>query len=123
MLTQAEALSRAESSHSGLVLVEHADGLRECDTGGLYRGGWAFCREAFCRVRGYGPHNNGDDQELADRLGAAGVTQCDPCEFARPFCIYRQMQAFGDGRHDLPVGDRAHTRLEMRSVSGDNSRC
>lgn len=87
--SQAEALRRADWSHPGLVLLEHGDGLRECDTGGLYHGGWAFRRDAFHRVRGYGPHNNGEDQELADRLGAAGVTQCDPCEFAPPFYIYR----------------------------------
>jgi hypothetical protein len=75
--TQAEALRRAEWSRPKLVLLEHADGLRERDTGGLYHGGWAFRREAFYRVRGYGPHNNGEDQELADRLGAAG------CQFQK----------------------------------------
>jgi hypothetical protein len=99
--TQAEALERAEWSHPGLVLVEHNDGLRECDTGGLYHGGWAFRREAFYRVRGYGPHNNGEDQELADRLGAAGVTQCDPCEFASPFYIYR----YDNGSYHLSYMD------------------
>ena len=87
--TQAEALQRAEWSHPGLVLVEHGDGLREGDTGGLYHGGWALRREAFYRVRGYGPHNNGEDQELAGRLGSTGVTECDPCNFAPPFYIYR----------------------------------
>jgi hypothetical protein len=87
--TQAEALRRADWSHPGLVLLEHQDGLREVDTGGLYHGGWAFRKDAFYRVRGYGPHNNGEDQELAGRLVGAGVTQCDPCEFAPPFYIYR----------------------------------
>ena len=87
--SQAEALGRAEWSHPGLVLLEHGDGLRECDTAGLYHGGWAFRREVFYRVRGYGPHNNGEDQELAGRLGSADVTECDPCEFAPPFYIYR----------------------------------
>jgi hypothetical protein len=87
--TQAEALRRAEWSHPSLVLLEHGDGLREGDTDGLYHGGWAFRRDAFYRVCGYGPHNNGEDQELAGRLAAAGVTQCDPCSFAPPFYIYR----------------------------------
>lgn len=87
--TQAAVLERAEWSHPGLVLVEHNDGLRECDTGGLYHGGWAFRCEAFYRVRGYGPHNNGEDQELAGRMSQAGVTEIDPCTFAEPFYVYR----------------------------------
>jgi len=53
--TQAEALRRAEWSRPSLVLVEDGRGLRECETGGLYHGGWAFRRSAFDRVRGYGP--------------------------------------------------------------------
>ena len=61
-------MQRAEWSRPGLVLLEHGDGLKEYETGGLYHGGWAFRREAFYRVRGYGPHNNGEDQELAGRL-------------------------------------------------------
>lgn len=52
------------------MLLEHTDGLKECETGGLYHGGWAFRRAAFDRVRGYGPHSNGEDQELAGRLNA-----------------------------------------------------
>lgn len=99
--TQAEALKRAEWSHPSLVLLEHGEGLQECDTGGLYHGGWAFRKEAFYRVRGYGPHNNGEDQELADRLGAAGVTQCDPSEFAPPFYIYR----YDNGSYHLSYMD------------------
>lgn len=87
--TQAESLQKADWSRPGLVLVEHNDGLRECDTGGLYHGGWAFRREAFYRVRGYGPHNNGEDQELAGRMSQAGVTEIDPCKFADPFYVYR----------------------------------
>ena len=65
------------------------DELREVESEGLYHGGWAFRREAFCRVRGYGPHNNGEDQELAGRLHEAGLKSCDPCSFAEPFYIYR----------------------------------
>ena len=40
-------------------------------------------------MRGYGPHNNGEDQELAGRLHEAGLKSCDPCSFAEPFYIYR----------------------------------
>jgi hypothetical protein len=50
---------------------------------------------------GYGPHNNGEDQELADRLGVAGVSQCDPCEFASPFYIYR----YDNGSYHLSYMD------------------
>lgn len=85
----ADALAKAEWSRPGLVLLEHGDGLKEHDTNGLYHGGWAFRKDAFYRVRGYGPHNNGEDQELAGRLHEAGVTSCDPCEDHEPFYIYR----------------------------------
>ena len=89
--TQAEALTKAEWSRPGLVLVEHNDGLREAETAGLYHGGWAFRKSAF-KVIGYGPHNNGEDQELAGRLSEAGVTEFDPCTFADPFYVYRYRQ-------------------------------
>ncbi|MBM4002052.1 MAG: hypothetical protein FJ295_02025 [Planctomycetes bacterium] len=55
----------------------------------------------FYRGRGYGPHNNGEDQALADRLVASGATQCDPCEFALPFYIYR----FDNGSYHLSYMD------------------
>ena len=84
----ADALTEAEWSRPGLVLLEHGDSLKEHDTNGLYHGGWAFRKEAFYRVRGYGPHNNGEDQELAGRLNDAGVTVRDPCEQHEPFYIY-----------------------------------
>ena len=87
--TQAEALSKADWSRPGLVLLEHADGLREGETGGLYHGGWAFRRSAFYKVVGYGPHNNGEDQELAGCLSSLAITECDPCKFADPFYVYR----------------------------------
>ena len=87
--TQAEALKQADWSRPGLVLLEHKDGLREADTGGLYHGGWAFRRAAFQKVIGYGPHNNGEDQELARRLCESGATEIDPCTFAPPFYVYR----------------------------------
>jgi glycosyltransferase involved in cell wall biosynthesis len=85
----ADALSQAEWSRPGLVLLEDGDGLREVESEGLYHGGWAFRKDAFYRVRGYGPHNNGEDQELAGRLNDAGVTVHDPCEHHEPFYIYR----------------------------------
>ncbi len=69
--------------------MEEGDGLREADSEGLYHGGWAFRKETFYRVRGYGPHNNGENQELAGRLHEAGVTVHDPCEHHEPFYIYR----------------------------------
>ena len=87
--TQAESLKKADWSRPGLVLVEHNDGLREAETAGLYHGGWAFRKSSFYRVIGYGPHNNGEDQELAHRLSQAGVTEIDPCTFAEPFYVYR----------------------------------
>ena len=88
--TQAETLRQAEWSRPSLVLLEHGpEELREGDTGGLYHGGWAFRKSAFHKVIGYGPHNNGEDQELAGRLSAAGVTESDPCKFADPFYVYR----------------------------------
>lgn len=86
---QAEALKQADWSRPGLVLLEDGDALREAESDGLYHGGWAFRKETFYRVRGYGPHNNGEDQELAGRLNEAGAKCCDPCSFARPFYIYR----------------------------------
>lgn len=86
---QAEALKQADWSRPGLVLLEDGDALREAESDGLYHGGWAFRKETFYRVRGYGPHNNGEDQELAGRLNEAGAKYCDPCSFARPFYIYR----------------------------------
>ena len=85
----ADTLSKAEWSRPGLVLLEHGDGLKEHDTNGLYHGGRAFRKEAFYRVRGYGPYNNGEDQELAGRLHESGVTVRDPCEDHEPFYIYR----------------------------------
>ena len=57
----ADALHEAEWSRLGLMLLEHGDGLKEHDTNALYHGGWAFRKDAFYRVCGYGPHNNGED--------------------------------------------------------------
>jgi glycosyltransferase involved in cell wall biosynthesis len=87
--TQAAALKQADWSRPGIVLVHKSETeLAEQPTGGLYHGGWAFRREAFYRVHGYGPYNNGEDQEFAARLKAAGVSEIDPSETAPPFYIY-----------------------------------
>jgi glycosyltransferase involved in cell wall biosynthesis len=104
----AQALRRAEWSRPSLVLLEHGEGLKECETGGLYHGGWAFRRDAFYRVRGYGPHNNGEDQEIASRLADAGVSQCDPSQFASPFYIYRNDNA---SYHLSYMDDRGYEKL------------
>jgi len=109
----AQALRQAEWSRPSLVLLEHGEGLKECETGGLYHGGWAFRREAFYRVQGYGPHNNGEDQELAARLVDAGVTQCDPSEFAPPFYVYRYDNA---SYHLSYMDDRGYERLGGKQV-------
>jgi len=111
----AEALKRAEWSRPSLVLLEHGEGLKEHDTGGLYHGGWALRRTAFYRVRGYAALNNGEDQELAGRLSAAGVTQCDPSRLAPPFYIYR---ANNSSYHLSSMDDRGYARLGDRAPMG-----
>lgn len=108
----ADALAKADWSRPSLVLMESGDRLTEHDTGGLYHGGWAFRKEAFYRVRGYGPHNNGEDQELAGRLHEAGVTIFDPCELHPTFYVYRNDNAsyhlswMDDGGYDALGGQQ-----------------
>jgi hypothetical protein len=104
----ARALQEAEWSRPGLVLLEDGDGLKEHDTEGLYHGGWAFRREAFYRVRGYDAYNAGEDVELAGRMEEAGVSQCDPCQFERPFYIYRDNN---DSYHLSHLLDGGYERL------------
>jgi hypothetical protein len=107
--THAEALKRAEWSRPSLVLSEHGSGLREGPAGGLYHGNWAYRRESFYRVKGYAALNNGEDQDLAHRLREANVTECDPCQFARPFFICR----FGHGGyHVSQLNDQKYYELE-----------
>jgi len=113
--SNAAALQQADWSVPSLVLLEHGNALKECETGGLYHGGWAFRREAFYRVRGYGPVNNGEDQELAGRLAAANVTKCDPGEFAPPFYVYRN----DSGSYHLSwLGDSGYDDLSNREATG-----
>lgn len=104
----AKALRQAEWSRPSLVLLEEGDGLKEAETGGLYHGGWAYRRRAFYRVRGYGPLNNGEDQDLAGRLAAAGTSTCDPCDFAPPFYIYRVANG---GYHLSHMGEHGYGTL------------
>ncbi len=106
----ADALSKAEWSCPGLVLLEHGKVLKEHETGGLYHGGWAFRKQAFYRVRGYGPHNNGEDQELAARLQQAATTTCDPCISQPPFYVYRNDNA---SYHLSWMDERGYDRLAI----------
>jgi hypothetical protein len=87
--THAEALRRAEWSRPSLVLAEHENGLKEHPSNGLYHAGWAFRKEIFYRVQGYGNLNNGEDQDFAERLVTAKASQCDPSGFAPPFFVCR----------------------------------
>ena len=110
--TQAEALQTSGLvATRACVLVEHNDGLREADTAGLYHGGWAFRKSAFQKVIGYGPHNNGEDQELGRRLSESGATECDPCTFADPFYVYR----FDNNSYHLSyMDDKGYRELSLR---------
>ena len=87
--TQAKALSQSEWSRPSLVYLSNDLGpFQEHDTDGLYHGGWAYRRDLFYRVRGYGPINNGEDQDLGGRFAAAGATVFDPSSIADPFYVY-----------------------------------
>lgn len=113
--TQAEALRHGAWSQPSLVLLEHGDHLREADTDGLYHGGWAFRRSAFYQVRGYGPHNNGEDQELAGRLNDAGLKSFDPMALAEPFYIYR----YENGSYHLSyMDDVGYRNLQRQEPAG-----
>jgi hypothetical protein len=112
---QAEALRRADWSRPSLVLSEHDGILREHPTHGMYHASWGLRREMFYRVRGYCAVSNGEDQELAHRLRAAGATQCDPCAFAPPFFLCR----FNTGSYHLSVmDDGGYDKLGQRAAQG-----
>jgi hypothetical protein len=119
--TQAEALRQADWSRPGLVLLEHNDALREVETDGLYHGGWAFRKSAFQKVIGYGPHNNGEDQELARRLHDSNACEIDPCTFASPFYVYRYDNAsyhlsYMDDRGYRDLGSGTERKRESIAV-------
>ena len=111
----ADALTKADWSHPSLVLLEHGEGLKEHDTDGLYHGGWAFRREAFYRVQGYRAMNNGEDQDLAARLHAAGATEYDPCRDHPPFYVFRNE----NGSYHLSwMGDEGYEALCDKKAEG-----
>ena len=108
----AAALKKAAWSRPSLVLHEQADGsLRKHKTLGLFHGGWAYRRDAFEDVCGYPWIDNGEDQGLAKRFEAAGVTQADPIALGfDPFYAY---QWDNGGYHLSNLGLKGYRRLGM----------
>jgi len=115
--TTAAALEKAPLSRPSQVLYE--DGhrrFRRHETGGLYHGGWAYRREAFHKVGGYGPHDNGEDQEFLARLIAAGIETVDPlADGADPFYVYR---ACASSYHLSSEGQFGYRDLGSRRPDG-----
>ena len=109
----AAALEKAEWSRPSVVLHETSTGtLRKHETLGLFHGGWAYRREAFEKVGGYPWIDNGEDQGLAGRFEAAGVTQADPISLGfDPFYVY---QWDNGGYHLSNLGPQGYRRLGMR---------
>jgi hypothetical protein len=98
----AAALEAAEWSRPSLVLHPYESepgrwAFRKHETGGLYHGGYAYRREMFQRMGGYRAGYSGpEDQELMQRMEAAGVTQADPIALGfEPFYIYPWGQLTG----------------------------
>lgn len=103
------ALKRADWSRPGLVLHAAPDGSgrliqhrtwRNDRAGKLYHAGWAFRRETFRKVGGYGHAlSNGEDQELMRRLERAKTTEADPCQLGfAPFLVC----SWGQGPWSVP---------------------
>jgi glycosyltransferase involved in cell wall biosynthesis len=109
------ALASAPWSRPSVVLHEQPDGsLRQHETGGLFHGGWAYTRAEFDRVGGYAAMNNGEDQEFARRMVAAGVAWADPIALGfPPFYIYRLGSAAG--YHLSNLGPQGYQRLGARA--------
>jgi glycosyltransferase involved in cell wall biosynthesis len=107
------ALVAAGWSRPSLVLHPRPDGtLRQHRTGGLFHGGWAYRREAFWQCGGYPPANNGEDQQLAQRLTENGTAEADPIELGfRPFYVYNWAS---QGYHLSGMGPHGYRRLGMR---------
>lgn len=88
----AAALERAPWSLPSVVLVEQAKTYRLAakETGGLFHPAWAFTREVFAEVAGYPFMQSGQDQGLAARFRAAGVSSADPIALGfEPYLVYR----------------------------------
>jgi hypothetical protein len=102
----AAALQRAAWSRPSLVLHPQPDGsLRQHRTGGLFHSGWAYRRDAFERVGGYPPMNNGEDQGLAEQFRQLAIAEADPLTLGfPPFLVYR----WADGVHLSCSGPRGY---------------
>ena len=110
----AAALEHAPWSRPSLVLHPRkgpgAAGLAQHETGGLFHGGWAYCRKVFEQVGGYPAANNGEDQALARRLKRAGVREADPIRLGfSPFYVYPW--GTGGGWHLSGMGSSGYRRL------------
>ncbi len=99
------ALQVAPWSRPGLVLHQQPDGtLRQHQTGGLFHGGWAYTCDAFWSIDGYTAMNNGEDQDLARRMTAAGIAFADPIQLQfLPFYVYRLGVVEGYHLSSLPA--------------------
>ena len=85
----ARALEQAPLSRPSRVLYLEGDHWKQCLTGGLYHGGWAYTKEAFRRVAGYRYLSGPEDQEFLKRLLSAGVQTADPlADGTPPFYSY-----------------------------------
>ena len=113
----AAALNHAGLSRPSQVLYETGSRqFRRHETGGLYHGGWAYRREVFWKVQGYGPHNNGEDQEMLGRMNAAGVKTVDPlADGTPPFYCYR---ACANSYHLSNEGQFGYRDLGQRGHDG-----
>jgi glycosyltransferase involved in cell wall biosynthesis len=85
----------------------------------LFHGQWAFRAETLLDVGGYSDEmNNGEDQELAGRLKAAGVKEADPMHLGfAPFYIY----PWGGTDHLSGMGERGYKKA-ARKPSGTGER-
>ncbi len=81
------ALAQAEWSRPGQVYHAKGDSLHVANTDGLYHASWAFRRDVIIQAGGYPPMNSGEDQVLAAKLMAAGVSVMDPTSAFPPFFI------------------------------------
>lgn len=115
----AAALRKADWSRPSRVWKLDGGRLREHDTEGLYHGGWGIRRDAFYRVQGYRAMNNGEDQDLASRLHAAGATEFDPCHDRPPYYVFRDDNAsyhlswMGDGGYEALADKQAAVKTTI----------